>query len=328
MRVQDIEFGKAVSVEVECYGPSVDTPELRSKYDGSLGVGGVEFTLTNVHTDSGVSFPELGSAITEDIYTVNRQCGLHVHVDLRDVDAVRAKEIYMQLIRLSRVLKLGVPISRHENRYCRWRRNDNAHSNRYSAINFQAYRKFKTIEFRCQSGSVNKAKIEGWANLCYELVQWAKTSTGTVQLSWKAFLAILSPEARNWVLLRRTKLYHKSLFSVVQQYVETGQLVYQKSDESVLRELTGTHIGTATRPERTPRQLWLGYSKVSVLRTLGANGFSVENAAHVCRMEGILADQSTLSIQIRNGQRGIAGAPIPAHELERLRTLCGLSLPF
>jgi hypothetical protein len=174
MQVSNIPRGQAIAVEIECYGtPRTTDPDTKVGYDGSLSAGGVEVQIVGQRTDR-LELPDVSSIVG---CTVDLRCGLHVHVDVRDLTFEQAEAVYLRLVRLQRHLKMLCPESRQQNRYCRWRRNNTSgyrRNSRYAAINFQAYYKYRTIEFRCQSGSADPEKITKWADLCWQLVQWAR----------------------------------------------------------------------------------------------------------------------------------------------------------
>lgn len=101
---------------------------------------------------------------------VNKSCGLHVHLDCRDIqDSInsvnsRAKRLGNALPVLSQL----VPQSRLSNTYCRLgvSRID---GERYYAINKTAFKKYKTIEIRLHSSTTSFKKISEWALLLFSI---------------------------------------------------------------------------------------------------------------------------------------------------------------
>lgn len=106
---------------------------------------------------------------------VNKTCGLHVHLDARDnerrVAGIRASKLYDAI----EILKDLVPDSRlkecfcsekdlHKgvNHYCKVVKPE-FNGDRYTAINLDAYKKYRTIEVRMAAGSLNAKKIWHWA---------------------------------------------------------------------------------------------------------------------------------------------------------------------
>ena len=205
MKVQEIQKGRAVSVEIECYGTPVAThPDTKVGSDGSLNAGGIEVRITGERQADKLVLPDLDCI---QGCRVDTACGLHVHIDVRDLTYTQAQEVYHNLAKLQRHLKLLCPESRQNNRYCRWRKNHSGR-NRYAALNFVAFLKYQTIEFRCQSGSVDPEKIHFWAELCWQLVQWARTNPQRAPgKTWSRFLRLLTPDVANWAAYRRATLW-------------------------------------------------------------------------------------------------------------------------
>jgi hypothetical protein len=66
-------------------------------------------------------------------------------------------------------------------------------------------------------------------------------------------------------------------------------------------------------PASTPRNKWLDQSITSVLRYLGSEGVSVQEARAIVDAEGIAVNPSTITIQIGQGRRVAAGEPSKYH---------------
>ncbi len=103
---------------------------------------------------------------------VNKSCGLHVHLDMRQ----RNKElVYANLVTTQNLLYKINPASRSGNRYCKRTRQKVMHlalyrGDRYKGINAQAWRKFNTIEVRIHSGTVDYTKINNWCDILLSIV--------------------------------------------------------------------------------------------------------------------------------------------------------------
>lgn len=101
---------------------------------------------------------------------VNKTCGLHVHIDMRNRDHVIA---FHNLVSAQNILFAMNPFSRQSGSYCR--RQDtkvfkDAAGNgnrdmRYFGINAAAHAKHNTIEIRMHSGTVQASKINKWVDL-------------------------------------------------------------------------------------------------------------------------------------------------------------------
>lgn len=112
--------------------------------------------------------------------SVNKSCGLHVHLDCRPETGRSAEGVWGRL-RGAQVLLMNMqPRSRRENQYCRparskrWEtasRRSGVRANRYKAINPQAYRAHRTIEVRCHTGTIRAFKVNAWIELLVAIVK-------------------------------------------------------------------------------------------------------------------------------------------------------------
>lgn len=202
--------GRLLGIEIEYYPKTGDgvrnTRLTKIAGDGSLDNGGVEIRRLTWASNSGRLEGLLKLKITG---TVNKRCGLHVHVDARHLGTagkLTPEQTYKRLVELYPMLKKLVPKSRHRNSYCRWTSNHGS-GNRYSAINFCSFESHGTIEFRCQGGSINLIKIESWALLCQYLVNFCSTPEYVIPKTWGEFIAVLPEPLRSWCILRKEKLY-------------------------------------------------------------------------------------------------------------------------
>jgi hypothetical protein len=129
---------------------------------------------------------------------VNKTCGLHVHLDMRDYER-RPATVVKRLARAIPLLKAMVPSSRVDNQYCRHdvgsESNEGRHDSRYAIINDAvAFDKFGTIEVRLHSGSINFTKINNWIRILYSIARTegsvsAPTLEGfAAHLNWSASL--------------------------------------------------------------------------------------------------------------------------------------------
>ena len=115
------------------------------------------------------------NALAEVGAVVNKSCGLHVHLDARNRNA---ETVLKRLIKAQTLLYQIVPKSRRTNTYCK-KTNANTsvetQRDRYRAINGTAYRKYKTIEVRLHSGTVDFTKINNWIILLHLIIDSALT---------------------------------------------------------------------------------------------------------------------------------------------------------
>lgn len=159
----------------------IGVSRVEVKFDGSLecedGEGfGIEVTLVFNNKASGFeSLNKLCNALNEAGCYINKTCGLHVHLDVRNLDKEGVRLLGRKLTRCLPVLKHIMPESRHNNRYCRLGMSRFG-GDRYFAVNLTSYKKFKTIEIRLHSGTVDFEKIKNWI----EVLQAIRKSEITV----------------------------------------------------------------------------------------------------------------------------------------------------
>lgn len=222
---QDLEFqdGKkstlitipryvGVEIEAECGNrKEINLPSsFGVKSDGSLDETGVEV----------VTPPSKASALVDNVKLACKElhrtgfkptdaCGLHVHIDLRDVrtDFIKLSRILRTFFAIEDVIFAMLPKSRLSNSYCNPLRNnynfydfygskvakefdckvyaeknkrlvqsfkrDHYHSKRYTAFNFHSTFFRGTLEIRAHSASQNPAKILKWIELLLKVVDWS-----------------------------------------------------------------------------------------------------------------------------------------------------------
>lgn len=101
---------------------------------------------------------------------VNRSCGTHFHLDVRHLEAEEATVYARRLARCVPALRLLLPKTRRESKYCKELINTiekpATNEGRYAFVNLSAYSKHKTIEVRGHSGTINADKILNWIKLC------------------------------------------------------------------------------------------------------------------------------------------------------------------
>ena len=128
------------------------------------------------------------SALSAAGATVNKTCGLHVHVDANDLNAGQILSVVHRYAHFENEINAFMPLSRRNGRWAmtvggdyvaNLVRNVNRTGglrlvalglNRYYAVNLVSYARYGTVEFRQHSGSVNANKVSSWIQFCVYFV--------------------------------------------------------------------------------------------------------------------------------------------------------------
>lgn len=125
--------------------------------------------------------------------SVNKSCGLHVHLDAKDMTIEHWRNLIINYARLESMIDGFMPKSRRGNNNCFCQSvalmprleatilhcnsvDEIARyfSTRYMKINVEAYARHKTVEFRQHSGTVEFKKIEMWLSFLQKLLAYSK----------------------------------------------------------------------------------------------------------------------------------------------------------
>lgn len=191
---------RGIPCHVETYNHSL-RPTWKAVTDGSLGnmIRGAEFVSPILRGEEGLNeLVKVCEALTDFGCTVNRSCGLHVHVGVGDAPL----SFFKTLTKLygayePTVLDKMMPPSRRAstNHYCRTMATVSAtaidraasldalistisagepqHERRYRKLNLVAYARHRTVEFRQHSGTLDARKVRTWTMLCLRMVDAA-----------------------------------------------------------------------------------------------------------------------------------------------------------
>jgi len=96
--------------------------------------------------------------------TVNKSCGMHIHLDARHLTSREVKKIGQRFAKALPVMLAMVPTTRRNNTYCKASVSD-LKGGRYYAVNLTSFNKYKTVEIRLHSSTTDFEKIMNWANL-------------------------------------------------------------------------------------------------------------------------------------------------------------------
>ena len=164
------KYERAVGIEIECLRPCGRQVALplwsRSSGDGSIrtipNTDAVEYKLLLKRSELELRLHKFCALITD--HKVNTSCGLHVHLDCRGRTAEDVRAIAKRMTAWLIALKEFVPESRRNN--SDYAALSFSETNRYRAVNFVAFSKYKTLEIRLHSGTVDYTKIIAWVRLC------------------------------------------------------------------------------------------------------------------------------------------------------------------
>lgn len=132
----------------------------------SSGQFGAEFVIM-VPSNNPDNLIKLCKALNDLGATVNKSCGLHVHLDHRHLDAVlNAKKLDQCL----EFFKTIIPTSRVKNTYCKFTKSNFKTHERYYAINRASYKRHQTIEVRLHSSTTQFVKIWNWCQMLKQII--------------------------------------------------------------------------------------------------------------------------------------------------------------
>lgn len=183
--VRPLTAERHVGIEIEC-GIKCSKEQLgfklkhlagyvMIKHDGSVSVSQREAVELNICAPIS-RYKEILKGVTDVLNgdpevsaRVNKTCGLHVHLDVRewrnDFNALSDK--YARLISVQGILYSMQPQSRQDNTYCKKSKSRSIvrGASRYQGINAQSIWKYTTIETRLHAGTTDYAKIANWVDL-------------------------------------------------------------------------------------------------------------------------------------------------------------------
>jgi Putative amidoligase enzyme len=152
---------------------------------------------------------------------VNASCGLHVHLDMRHRDKT---ESYKRLYVAQPLLYAMCPSSRYHSTYCEMMsdyeefESDAVSDTRYCGINTQAYSKYRTIEVRIHSGTIDASKINNWIELLMQIVDSKRAVAPKLNKDYDYFKTVfnLSDTLDAYIKERVTKFKSKHRDAIVQ----------------------------------------------------------------------------------------------------------------
>ncbi len=151
--------------------------------DGSLSLGAEFKLLYPAHAKEGVI--KYTKRLVNELWLrrakITQRCGLHVHLDMRGVNASRRTQL-LAWMRHTQTVWFGlVPPTRRNNSFVK-KLDDHATSH-YSWFNYTSY---NTAEIRIHGGTLNPYKIEGWLTALIYLMDKARDENYTFPLTGSA----------------------------------------------------------------------------------------------------------------------------------------------
>lgn len=149
--------------------------------------------------------------------SVNRSCGLHVHIGAADLTDEQYGNVFANYYYLESVIDSFMAPSRRNNTFASSLRDMNPdHFNsrdsvrnelrsRYFKVNAESYIRHKTIEFRQHQGTTNYDKIINWVSFCGKLVAWSRTNRLAAPVASIDDIAFLSKRERTFFKKRAEK---------------------------------------------------------------------------------------------------------------------------
>jgi hypothetical protein len=153
--------------------------------------------------------------------TVNRSCGLHVHVGAKHLTNAEYSNVFANYYYLEGVIDAFMAPSRRNNFYARSLQSLNVsnftsresvksamHNNRYYKINPISYLRHGTIEFRQHQGSTSYEKISKWIEFCVKLVDWSRENRLTDYVRTIDEIPFLNAAEKRYFKARKEQFNH------------------------------------------------------------------------------------------------------------------------
>lgn len=210
--------GRAFGVEIELTGPRRDIIEealatigidvvvrgyavtngnnWELKHDGSVRGEGLELVSPKLYGEEGLAtLEQVLTTLTVAGATVDRSCGIHVHIDFRGRSVQQIKDSIRPIVgSQSAIYDMCAP-SRRSNTYSPMWRESHVQSMMLATdlaqiqyvgprgfVNLGSYPRHGSIEFRSHGGSTNARKVLAWVRMIQAAVAYGESNPGITTL--------------------------------------------------------------------------------------------------------------------------------------------------
>lgn len=182
------------------------------KADGSIridkdGYHAHELSACIPESERKVIISKIAETLSKANSLINKSCGFHVHLDMRNRDRSKA---FSNLVSAQSVFYAMNPKSRKENNYCKKTMSKDLDKerkgSRYKGVNAAALSKYGTLEIRIHSGTVDGVKINNWVDLLISVADADapfKRAPRTIDSFCKGYN--ISSELRSYIIERIRK---------------------------------------------------------------------------------------------------------------------------
>lgn len=214
-----------VAIAYERYNHTDNKTHYKFVHDGSVhneAGAGIECVSPVLKGAKGLkSLKAACKSLNDAGATVNKTCGLHVHVGAQDLNNEQIVNVYKNYQKLETLIDSFMANSRRANNngYCQSIKGYNysyccspstlastMRHDRYHKVNPMSYGRHKTIEFRQHQGTTNYEKISMWVNFCIKLVEWSKTNVFASEVSAISEIPFLSAKEKAYFERRKAEM--------------------------------------------------------------------------------------------------------------------------
>lgn len=211
-----------ISVEIESYNHTTKT-HWKIITDSSIkGANGFELVSPILKGQQGLEQLEKVCKALKNCHAyINKSCGLHIHFDASKFKLKQFKNLVLNYADLENIIDAFLPNSRraNNNNYCKSiishksaienastiTQLTDAIPKRHNKINTKSYVKYKTIEFRHHSGTVEFDKISNWILFLHNLVEFS-TEKRVTQVNFEILKTFNQPKIYTYLNNRKEEL--------------------------------------------------------------------------------------------------------------------------